>query len=117
MSVSRFLRARAIAVAMIAVPAAMPAVASAEPDAVVRICTEQMPDADCNCAAERLEAEIGAADYAAYGEVVAVFLDGLARGEEMAPAWDAALAETGRDLQQTNPWGRAHRAAIDACGA
>lgn len=102
---------------LLATLAAAPGAAQELGDAVMRMCSEGAEAAVCECAAERLEAEIGAEAYAVYEAVGAAYLERRADGQELGRAWDGALAETGAGLGDTNTYGRAHRVAIDACAS
>lgn len=82
-------------------------------------------EAQCACATDALGAEIGADDLALYDTVGTIYRAAKAQGAGMVAAWDGAIAEvaaaqglgTRALLTRMNAAGKAHRAAIDACGS
>lgn len=106
-----------------AISALLPALAHA--DAATEMCMTQMKksEAQCACATEALVQEVGAEEVAIYNRVGALFLDNMEAGQEMAPAWDAAVKVVGGEIGMSyidliarmNPVGRANRNAVKAC--
>jgi len=103
----------------------LPAAALAQDgDAVIGMCAGLGTPEACHCAADRLRAEIGEADYTLYEAIGADYLSRLAAGEGRATAWDAALegvaAKNGQQrrplMDRMNEIGSAHSAAIKTCG-
>ena len=100
--------------------AATPAVA----DSVVDMCVDRgKTEANCQCAAERLKAEIADEDYRIYALVGKLYRENSAGGMGMSEAWDAAVGKTAAEIGKgntavlgiTNPAGRAHNRAIKDC--
>ena len=91
-------------------------VAQAEQDAILEMCIDANETVrTCECASEKLQEQIGAEPYAAYGRLGRNYLTGMAQDKSRADAWDDARAEEGLDLETTNEWGKAHLKAIGDC--
>jgi len=77
----------------------------------------------CECAARKLNAEVGDASYALYEVIGTDYLVNKQTDMNMVEAWDAAVksaaARKGEGftdtLNKTNKIGSAHRDAIEAC--
>jgi len=90
-------------------------------DSVHYMCTDS--DEICECAARKLNAEVGDKRYELYEAVGAVYLTNKDAGMAMADAWDAAVTSEGgkqgdsfiNTLGKTNKIGRAHREALKMC--
>jgi hypothetical protein len=110
--------------ALAALLAALPALAAAqEPDALCMALADT-DAAQCECAAGRFTDAVGRDDAALYEAVTTVYFARRQEGAGDADAWDAAVGEVAREagvgkvalLQRMNAAGKAHRAAIRACG-
>jgi hypothetical protein len=104
--------------------AILPASGNLVADSVAAMCLDanKTPEV-CDCAAERLAAEVGENGYGLYEAVGAAYRDNLAAGAGRGDAWDAAVkavadrngAGATATLQRTNRIGKAHRQAMKAC--
>lgn len=113
---------RLMVIATMAALGAAPAMA----ESVAAMCLKMNKSEQvCQCAVEKLQAQLGHEDYALYEGIGADYTANLGQGMARSDAWDAAVKKEAANLGvsfitllgRTNTMGATHNKAIKDCSA